>query len=276
MPCKRCKDESVVCAASVRKKRDKKAAPRGYVDVLECSQLVLVATIHKLYAMVRNQQKWEYGEPKLNDRSQPVIQDIASKLGCIHPLQDLDLPVRMMIPEDMAGMAGVARQLEQLQKEDKGKGKGHEKHPAKTHSPAQSSSCSEDESEEQDPSAESEASRQSFVGSDIATSSGYRERAFEELEFEEFPFPQDAAITAFSGHVLEAPGYPPVWTTSGASFAGMTSTMGDDACIPDGSLGGTSGFDEGVASTGVGGAEVSNMLPMDMLFDMEDPVPRRR
>ena len=35
--------------------------------------------------MVRNSKSWELGEPEMNDRGQPVIHDIASKLGCIRP-----------------------------------------------------------------------------------------------------------------------------------------------------------------------------------------------
>ncbi|KAM3087361.1 Fluconazole resistance protein 1 [Clarireedia jacksonii] len=41
--------------------------------------------------MVRNNEPWELGEPELNDRGQPVIHDIASKLGCIRPSPDLPL-----------------------------------------------------------------------------------------------------------------------------------------------------------------------------------------
>ena len=39
--------------------------------------------------MLRNGDTWELGEPELNDRGQPVIHDIASKLGCIRPCPDL-------------------------------------------------------------------------------------------------------------------------------------------------------------------------------------------
>jgi hypothetical protein len=40
--------------------------------------------------MVRNGDSWDLGEPKLNGRGQPVIHDVASKLGCIR--SSLDLP----------------------------------------------------------------------------------------------------------------------------------------------------------------------------------------
>lgn len=67
--------------------------------------------------MVRNNQSWDLGEPELNDRGQPVIHNIAQKLGCIRPNSDIDLPVHSVFPEDEAGMAELARQLEEQQKE---------------------------------------------------------------------------------------------------------------------------------------------------------------
>jgi len=94
-----------------------KQLPRGYAEVLENTQFALIATVHKLYNMVRNQQPWELGEPELNDRGQPVIHNIASKLGCIRPNSDMDLPVHSVFPEDEAGLAELARQLEEQQKE---------------------------------------------------------------------------------------------------------------------------------------------------------------
>ncbi|KAK1750253.1 hypothetical protein QBC47DRAFT_426272 [Echria macrotheca] len=116
-PCKRCKDDGLVCTAGTRKKMEYKQLPRGYAEVLENTQFALIATVHKLYAMVRNQQPWELGEPELNDRGQPVIHNIASKLGCIRPNSDIDLPVHSVFPEDEAGLAELARQLEEQQKD---------------------------------------------------------------------------------------------------------------------------------------------------------------
>lgn len=84
---------------------------------MENTQFALIATVHKLYSMVRNQQKWELGEPELNDRGQPIIHNIASKLGCIRPNSDIDLPVHSVFPEDEAGLAELARQLEEQQHE---------------------------------------------------------------------------------------------------------------------------------------------------------------
>jgi hypothetical protein len=91
--------------------------PNSYAEVLENTQFALIATVHKLYSMVRNNQSWDLGEPELNDRGQPVIHNIAQKLGCIRPNSDIDLPVHSVFPEDEAGMAELARQLEDQQKE---------------------------------------------------------------------------------------------------------------------------------------------------------------
>jgi len=116
-PCKRCKDDGLVCTAGTRKKMEYKQLPRGYAEVLEHTQFALIATVHKLFAMVRNNQPWELGEPELNDRGQPIIHNIASKLGCIRPNSDMDLPVHSVFPEDEAGLSELARQLEEQQKE---------------------------------------------------------------------------------------------------------------------------------------------------------------
>jgi hypothetical protein len=55
---------------------------------LENTQRTLIATVQKLYAMVRNGESWDLGEPMIDDRGQPVVHDIASKLGCIRPSPD--------------------------------------------------------------------------------------------------------------------------------------------------------------------------------------------
>jgi hypothetical protein len=65
--------------------------------------------------MVRNSQQWDLGEPELNERGQPVIHNIASRLGCIRPNSDMDLPAHSVFPEDEAGLAELARQLEEQQ-----------------------------------------------------------------------------------------------------------------------------------------------------------------
>ncbi|KAK8013742.1 hypothetical protein PG991_009335 [Apiospora marii] len=116
-PCKRCKDDGLVCTAGTRKKMEYKQLPRGYAEVLENTQFALMATVHKLYAMVRSSQQWDLGEPEFNDRGQPVIHDIATKLGCIRPNADADLPPHSVFPEDEAGLAKLAAELEVQQKE---------------------------------------------------------------------------------------------------------------------------------------------------------------
>lgn len=68
--------------------------------------------------MLRNGQQWDLGEPDLNDRGQPVIHNIAQKLGCIRPNSDIDLPVHTVFPEDEQGLADLAAQLEAQQREE--------------------------------------------------------------------------------------------------------------------------------------------------------------
>merc|ERR1712000_766303 len=48
-PCKRCKDDRLVCTAGSRKKTEFKQLPRGYAEVLENTQYALIATVQKLY-----------------------------------------------------------------------------------------------------------------------------------------------------------------------------------------------------------------------------------
>ncbi|EXA29029.1 hypothetical protein FOVG_19405 [Fusarium oxysporum f. sp. pisi HDV247] len=118
-PCKRCKDDDLVCAAGIRKKMKYKKLSQGYAEILENTQFALIVTIHKLYFMVRNNQPWELGDPELNDRGQPVIHNIVQKLGCIRADSDIDLPIDLVFPKDQAGIAKLAHQLEEQQKENK-------------------------------------------------------------------------------------------------------------------------------------------------------------
>jgi hypothetical protein len=83
--------------------------------VLENTQFVLIATVQKLYSMVRNSQQWDLGEPELNDRGQPVVHNIAQRLGCIRPNGDIDRPVQSVFLDDEKGMREVALQLEKQQ-----------------------------------------------------------------------------------------------------------------------------------------------------------------
>jgi len=63
--------------------------------------------------MVRNNESWELGEPELNDRGQPVIHDIASKLGCIRPSPDLPYA----FPEGAEDFAELQAQLQAARSE---------------------------------------------------------------------------------------------------------------------------------------------------------------
>jgi len=115
-PCKRCKDDGLVCTAGSRKKTEFKQLPRGYAEVLENTQYALIATVQKLYTMIRNGESWELGEPEMNDRGQPVIHDIASKLGCIRPSPDLPYA----FPEGEADFAELQAQLQAAPHSDMG------------------------------------------------------------------------------------------------------------------------------------------------------------
>ncbi|VUC27231.1 unnamed protein product [Clonostachys rosea] len=114
-PCQRCNDDGLICTASVRKRPGYKQLPSGYAEVLENTQLVLVATIRKLYEMVRNGDEWHLGEPRCNDRGQAIIHNIAQKLACIRSNEDIDLPIQSVFPEDMEGMGHLASILRKQQ-----------------------------------------------------------------------------------------------------------------------------------------------------------------
>ncbi|OBT71169.1 hypothetical protein VF21_10084 [Pseudogymnoascus sp. 05NY08] len=58
LPCKRCKDDGLVCTAGSRKKAEFKQLQRGYAEVLANTQYALIATVHKLYAMVLASEPW--------------------------------------------------------------------------------------------------------------------------------------------------------------------------------------------------------------------------
>ncbi|KYK59941.1 hypothetical protein DCS_01075 [Drechmeria coniospora] len=124
-PCKRCKDDGMICTAGIRKKVDYKQLPKGYAEVLENTQFALIATVHKLYSMVRNAQSWELPEPELNDRGLPVIHNIAQKLGCIRPNNEIEVPVRMSFPETDVDLRELQRQLwSQVRTENQAAGAG--------------------------------------------------------------------------------------------------------------------------------------------------------
>jgi len=123
-PCKRCKDDGLVCTAGSRKKTEFKQLPRGYAEVLENTQYALIATVQKLYTMIRNNESWELGEPEMNDRGQPVIHDIASRLGCIRPSPDLPYA----FPEGAEDFAELQAQLQAARSEMGSEDAGGRKH----------------------------------------------------------------------------------------------------------------------------------------------------
>lgn len=71
----------------------------------------LIAIIHKLYNMVRSGERWNLGEPELNDSGLPVIHDIASRLGAVQSYSDIELPLQVRFPEDEAAMAKLAQRV---------------------------------------------------------------------------------------------------------------------------------------------------------------------
>jgi hypothetical protein len=102
-----------------------------YAEVLENTQYALIATVQKLYTMVRNNESWELGEPELNDRGQPVIHDIASKLGCIRPSPDLPFA----FPEGESDFADLQAQLQKARSEMGSEDMGSRNHSVSTGSP---------------------------------------------------------------------------------------------------------------------------------------------
>ncbi|KAF5632447.1 zinc cluster transcription factor [Fusarium sp. NRRL 25303] len=108
-------DMTVRCA---RRTITFKHAPRGYAEVLEQSQYILVETVCKLYGMVRNSQPWKLAEPHLNEHGQPVAQHIATLLGCVPPNADIDLQVRSIFPEDVDSLKDLYHELEEHERSE--------------------------------------------------------------------------------------------------------------------------------------------------------------
>ncbi|KAL5352279.1 Fluconazole resistance protein 1 [Pseudogymnoascus australis] len=124
-PCKRCRDDGLVCTAGHRKKAEFKQLPRGYAEVLENTQYALIATVHKLYAMVLAGEQWTLDPPVVNARGQPVIHDIAAKLGCIRADPGSASSGGVMeFPADAAEFAALQRRLESEERGGGGGGAG--------------------------------------------------------------------------------------------------------------------------------------------------------
>ncbi|KAG5759211.1 hypothetical protein H9Q72_012670 [Fusarium xylarioides] len=118
IPCRRCKDDQKICTASARKAITFKHTPRGYAEVLEQSQYILIETVCKLYSMVRNPQPWELAEPQLNEHGQPIAQHIAKLLGCVPPNSEIDLLVQSVFPEDEGSMEELYRELKEHERSE--------------------------------------------------------------------------------------------------------------------------------------------------------------
>lgn len=68
--------------------------------------------------MIQKNKPWDLGEPELNDQGELVIHDIAKKLGCIGPNDEVELPIQYELPTTVSGMARLAAHPKQLQYED--------------------------------------------------------------------------------------------------------------------------------------------------------------
>ncbi|KFY28155.1 hypothetical protein V493_03070, partial [Pseudogymnoascus sp. VKM F-4281 (FW-2241)] len=122
-PCKRCRDDGLVCTAGHRKKAEFKQLPRGYAEVLENTQYALIATVHKLYAMVIAGEQWTLDPPVVNARGQPVIHDIAAKLGCIRADPSSSMSGGASeFPADAGEFAELQRRLEREERAGTGEG----------------------------------------------------------------------------------------------------------------------------------------------------------
>jgi hypothetical protein len=90
----------------------------SYVEFLETTHLALIGSVHKLYSMIQRNQQWDLGDPELNDQGELVIHDIAKKLGCIGPNNEIELPIQYELPTTADGMARLAAHPERQQYRD--------------------------------------------------------------------------------------------------------------------------------------------------------------
>ncbi|KAF5707187.1 C6 transcription factor [Fusarium mundagurra] len=105
-------------SASARRAITFKHTPRGYAEVLEQSQYILIGTVCKLYSKVRNSQPLKLAEPQLNEHGQPVAQHIAKLLGCVPSNSEIDLLVQSVFPEDEGSMEELYRELEEHERSE--------------------------------------------------------------------------------------------------------------------------------------------------------------
>ena len=177
--------------------------------MLENTQFALIATVHKLYSMVRQHQTWELGEPELNDRRQPVIHDIATLLGTIRPNSDIDLPVHSAFPEDESDLVDLAAQLaaqaEAQIETHMDESRQHEHEHSRSRTLTESESCCNhtDSSSEIDPTEFDDYRRAAFCGGSSMANLSPRSLTFTECETSSTP--------SESVLVLPSPHSYPVW-----------------------------------------------------------------
>ncbi|KAI6080144.1 hypothetical protein F4821DRAFT_277028 [Hypoxylon rubiginosum] len=117
-PCKRCRNVGLLCYSMARKPNQ--SLQDGYIDALELNHFRMVKAIEKLYAMIRNGDKWWASEPDMNDRGHPTIYDIVSKLECMRSRANTESPLKPDLSkpdlsqeqsEPATQQAGVAREM---------------------------------------------------------------------------------------------------------------------------------------------------------------------
>ncbi|KAL6910732.1 hypothetical protein GGI43DRAFT_378687 [Trichoderma evansii] len=132
LPCQKCKNNGNVCTPGIRKRTihvEYKQVPKSYVEFLETTHLALIGTVHKLYTMIQKNKPWDLGEPELNDQGELVIHDIAKKLGCIGPDDEIELPIQYELPTTVSGMARLAADPKRVQYRDYDIGDSDDKEP---------------------------------------------------------------------------------------------------------------------------------------------------
>ncbi|KAM0258780.1 hypothetical protein ACHAQJ_003622 [Trichoderma viride] len=121
LPCQKCKNNGHICTPGIRKRTihvEYKQVPKSYVEFLETTHLALIGCVHKLYSMIQKNQPWDLGDPELNDQGELVIHDIAKRLGCIGPNDEIEMPIQYELPTTATGMARLAAHPERQQYHD--------------------------------------------------------------------------------------------------------------------------------------------------------------
>ena len=114
LPCQRCKAEDNVCTIDFERRKGRRQS--SYIELLENTQVTLIATLQKLYAMVRNHETWDLGEPNLGVTGMPMAHDIAHKLNCLSPGGDLSLVTISPKPSNSVHVSTSNRERKQQRK----------------------------------------------------------------------------------------------------------------------------------------------------------------